>query len=188
MTNGGVDEQHEYLTDDEITINLLHLVRNCDAAELTSMEQIVGELFKTQQVQATVINSIIAHLQRAADATPEYGLRKDAGACIRLLSMVAHSDGGVLDADTVALVVKAALPAGGGVGDADGAAHVGVDLSAVGAAARCFQMMPSAVSRCFGEGYAKVCSSSLQKALDGAVKGFCDVVLGKSATASGTVK
>jgi hypothetical protein len=121
--------------------------------QMTSMEKIVGEMFSTRQVDGEVIESLwerverlsATHRRASADAaTLEGGMPvgvgfTDLGACLRILSMAAHSVPALLTPDRVALVVGAGLSA---------ETLQRGDFSALKAAAQCLQATTPFLKHC----------------------------------------
>ena len=113
----GTPQQQQQFSHTEIARNLIHLVQDCDDAEVASMEKIVGEMFLSQQVDAGVIDAVWNFVRSATRANGLEGGEgerisssrgfSELGACIRIIAMVALSDPTQLDATKVALIVRA---------------------------------------------------------------------------------
>lgn len=162
---------------------------------MTSMEKIVGEMYHTKQVEEDAVEAIWEKIERFAltlrkDSTASSGpavvtpLRTttgftELGACLRIVSMIAHSVPSILTEERVALVIEAGL--------APEVLQKG-DFSALKAALLCLQASPAFLKNCatVGERNAYV-GSKLQSTLLEATSMITTIMMGTHCGDSETV-
>lgn len=145
------------------------------------MEKIVGEMFSAKQVDEEVVeevwDKIEKHRSSSASASTAGGAGlagsagiSELGACLRIVSMVAHSVPAILTTDRVALVIAAGL--------SPEVLQRG-DFSALRAAVLCLQATPALLKQCSTAAErSKYLSSPLQAALMEATPVITQILLG----------
>ena len=94
LTDGAVDHPLP-LPAAEVALNLLSVVRSCDAAATASLEEIIGALFKEKAVDPAVIACLWGKVQASIDApqSPHHPAAIESAAAMRVLAIIAaHSN------------------------------------------------------------------------------------------------
>ncbi|KAJ1430669.1 non-SMC mitotic condensation complex subunit 1-domain-containing protein, partial [Ochromonadaceae sp. CCMP2298] len=172
LTDGSVltsDNTPDNLSCAEIARNLIHLIKNCDTAETTSLEQIVGEMFTSGGVEG-VLESLWERVE-VLGPLPSKGLGcfSEIGACLRIISMVGHTQPDILTPPRIAQVVDAGLSE---------MRMVAGDVNAMRGAVLCLQATPGLLQSVSGAGGGGYMEGALHKELMGAVPALARIMLG----------
>ena len=109
----------EALAPDEIAENLIHVCEMCDSSELASLEQIIGVLFSTDAIDASVVSALwIMALSTSSSLPPSTSLspshpsdtdKKTMAGALNIIAMVAKFQPSIITASRVYQISQISL-------------------------------------------------------------------------------